>query len=62
MSGLDSKRTKAKVAKATKLAKKALEPYGEPDMTLDELRVIVTRQLKGVSLSDLVIEERQKGW
>ena len=62
MSELDSKRTRAKVAKATKLAQKALEQYGEPDMTLKELRAVVTQRLKGVSLSDLVIQERRQGW
>ena len=62
MSALDSKRNLDKVARATKLAKKALEKYGEPTMTLAELRETLDEQLKGISLSDLIIEERQKGW
>ena len=62
MSELDSKRNLDKVARATKLAKKALEKYGEPTMTLEELREKLDKQLKGISLSDLIIEERQKGW
>ena len=35
ISKLDSKATMNKVAKATKLAYKALERYGEPTMTLE---------------------------
>ena len=62
MSELDSKRNLAKVARATKLAHKALEKYGEPTISLAELRQELNKQLKGISLSDLIIEERQKGW
>ena len=62
MSELDSKRTRAKVARATKLAREALEKYGEPTISLAELRQELNKQLKGISLSELIIEERQKGW
>ena len=62
MSELNSKRNLGKVARATKLAKKALEKYGEPTMSLAELRETLDEQLKGISLSDLIIEEREKGW
>ena len=62
MSKLDSKANMNKVAKATTLAHKALERYGEPTMTLEELRVIVSEELKGISLSELIIQERQQGW
>ncbi len=62
MSELDSKRTLAKVARATKLAHKALAQYGEPTMSLEELRAILSRKLEGISLSDLIIQERQQGW
>ncbi len=62
MSELDSKRTRAKVAKATKLVQDALAQYGEPTMSLEELRQELNNQLKGISLSDLIVEERQKGW
>lgn len=54
MSKLDSK--------ANKLAHKALERYGEPTMTLERLRAVVSEELKGISLSELVIQERQQGW
>ena len=62
MSELDSKRNLAKVARATKLARKALGKYGEPTISLAELRQGLNKQLKGISLSDLIKEERQKGW
>ena len=62
MSKLDSKANMSKVARATKLVDKALEQYGEPTMSLAELRELLNEQLKGISLSDLIVEERQKGW
>ena len=62
MSELDSKRTLAKVARATKLAHKALEKYGEPTMTLAELRAALDQELQGVSLSELIIKDREAGW
>ena len=62
MNKLDSKPCTKKVETATRLAVQALERYGEPTMTLTELRALVGRQLKGVSLSDLIIQERQAGW
>ena len=60
MSKLDSKANMNKVAKATKLGHKALERYGEPTMTLERLRAVVSEELKGISLSELVIQERQQ--
>ena len=62
MSKLDSKSCTKKVETATRLALQALERYGEPTMTLKELRALVGQQLKGVSLSDLIIQERHAGW
>ena len=62
MSELDSKRTLAKVARATKLIDKTFKQYGEPTISLAELRQELNKQLKGVSLGDLIVEERQKGW
>ena len=50
------------MALATKLAHKALEKYGEPTISLAELRQELDKQLKGISLGDLIVEERQKGW
>jgi hypothetical protein len=62
MDQLDSEHNLDKVAKATKLVKDALAQYGEPTMSLEELRRELNKQLKGISLSDLIVEERQKGW
>ena len=39
---------------------KAFERYGEPTVSLDELRKMMDEELNGESLSDFVIEERRK--
>ena len=62
MNKLNSKSSLKKVAAATKLAHEALKHYGEPTMSLEELRAVLNKQLKGVSLSDLVIQDREAGW
>ena len=62
MNELNSKHNLRKVAKATKMAKQALERYGEPTMTLAELRAALKQQLKGISQSELIIKEREAGW
>ena len=43
-------------------ADKALERYGEPDMSLVELRQILAERLPDFSLSDWLIKEREAGW
>lgn len=62
MNELNSKKHLKAVTKATKMAHEALKHYGEPTMTLAELRVVMDKELKGISLSDLIIEARQSGW
>ena len=62
MDELDSKRSLNKVARATKLLDKALDQYGEPKISLAELREALDEQLKGISLSEFIVQERQKGW
>ena len=62
MDKLDSKRNLKLVAKAAKMVDQALSKYGEPTMTLAELRAALDQELQGVSLSDLVLEDRRKGW
>lgn len=62
MNKLHSKANTKKVEAATKLAVQALQHYGEPTMTLAELRAVLNKQLKGISLSDLIIKEREAGW
>ena len=62
MDKLDSKRVLKKVAKARKMVDKALRKYGEPTMTLVELRAALDQELQGVSLSELIIKDREAGW
>jgi hypothetical protein len=62
MDELDSKRHLQIVAKAAKMVDQALSKYGEPTMTLAELREALDRELQGVSLSELIIKDRQAGW
>lgn len=40
----------------------SLKKYGEPTMSLEELREVLSRELKGISLSDLIIKERKAGY
>lgn len=51
---IDSKLNADKVRKAGELADRILSRYGEPSMSLDELRAALDRQLQGVSLSELI--------
>ena len=62
MDKLDSKRQLNKVAKARKMVDKALRKYGEPTMSLAELRAALDRELQGVSLSELIIKDREASW
>ncbi len=50
------------VAKATKMVDEALKKYGEPTMTLAELRAALDKELKGISLSEFIIKDREAGW
>lgn len=59
---LDSKRHADKVKRARALAAKALEHYGEPTMSLAELRATLDRELGGVSLSEIILKDREAGW
>lgn len=59
---LDSKPYADKVRRAGELADRALQRYGEPSMSLVELRETLDRQLHRVSLSELIIKEREAGW
>ena len=62
MNKLNSKQHLKEVAKARKMVAQALGHYGEPTMTLVELRAAMDKELKGISLSELIIKERQSGW
>ena len=43
---------------AQEIVRKALERYGPPQMSLEELRSELGKQLKGINVSELLIEER----
>jgi len=58
---LDSRPYMDKVRRTAKLADRALEHYGEPTMSLDELRATLDRELEGLLLSELLIKEREAG-
>lgn len=58
---LDSKPYSEMVRRAGELADKALRPYGEPTLSLAELRMVLDKQLHGLSLSELIIKEREIG-
>lgn len=59
---LDSKAYLAMFKETRELADKVLERYGEPDMSLAELRQILAERLPDFSLSDWLIKEREAGW
>lgn len=58
---LDSKPYTDKVRRATEMADAALDRYGQPTMSLAELRATLDRQLGSVSLTELIIKEREAG-
>jgi len=62
MNRLDSKPYMDKVRKARELADRALRSHGEPTMTLDELRSRMATELRGASLTEIVLKEREAGW
>ncbi len=64
---LNSKACSAMFKRTREAADKALERYGEPDMSLPdmslvELRQILAERLSDFSLSDWLIKERAAGW
>lgn len=59
---LDSKAYLAMFKETRELADKALERYGEPDMTLAELRRALDECLGDFSLGEWVVKEREAGW
>lgn len=58
---LDSKPYAAKVKKAGEAADRALRRYGEPRMSLAQLRAALDKELT-VSLTDLILKEREARW
>ena len=58
---LDSKPYTDKVRRATEMAEATLDRYGQPTLSLAELRATLDRQLRGTSLTELIIKEREAG-
>ncbi len=50
------------VRKAGELAYLALERYGEPSVSVDELRAMVDKELGQVSLTELFLKDRDARW
>ena len=59
-SRVDEKPSGNNIPNVAPLFHEAFKKYGEPTMTLDELREEMAKEFGGKSLSDLVIEERRK--
>lgn len=59
---LDVKPYADMVKRAGQAATRALKRYGEPTLSLAELRTQLEKELKGVSLSELILKEREAGW
>ena len=61
MDKLDSTPYADLVKRAGKAADQALKRYGKPVIPLAELRATLDREL-GISLTGLILKERQAGW
>ncbi len=59
--GLNSKACQSMFNDTREAAHKALEPCGEPQMTLEELRQALGEQLGAVSLGEWIENEREAG-
>lgn len=59
---LDSKLYADSVKNAGEAAGRALRSYGEPTVSLSELRARVNSELGTLSLAELILKERAAGW
>jgi len=59
---LDSGPYADKVKKASEAADRALTRYGEPTMSLAELHARLAEELGRISLTELILKEREAGW
>jgi len=59
---LDFKPYTDKVKQSRELAEKVLARYGKPTRSVEELRMTLDRELDAISLSQLIIKEREAGW
>lgn len=60
--GLDSRQWMDAVKRTNEAADRALEQYGEPVMSLEELRHALDECLGSVTLSEEILRQRQAGW
>lgn len=59
---LDSKPYADMTKKAGEAADGALKRYGPPTISLAELRTRLDRELRDISLTELILKEREAGW
>ena len=59
---LDGKPYADKVKRAGKAADRVLQRYGEPIISLAELRNRVDKELGSTSLTELIVRDREAGW
>lgn len=59
---LDGKPYADRVRKAGKAADRVLRRYGEPVISLAELRSMVDKELGSTSLTEFILREREAGW
>lgn len=59
---LDSEPYAQIVKEARKAAARVLKPYGEPIIPLTELRTRLDNELGQLSLTKLILKEREAGW
>lgn len=59
---LDSEPYAQMVEDAKKAALRLLKPYGEPTLSLPELRASLDKELGQLSLARLILKEREAGW
>lgn len=59
---LDSGPYADRIKKAGESADRALARYGEPTMSLAELHGKLAKELGRISLTELILKEREAGW
>ena len=59
---LDSTPYSGKVKRAQEAADRLLKRYGEPTISLAELHARLDSELHGISLTELILKEREAGW
>jgi len=62
MGKLDSTPYADTVRKAREAADRALRRYGEPTLSLAQLRATLDTELRSISLTQVILRERQAQW